>query len=175
MRKARLIGIAVSIVLLTYLLFFNKKPEHHDEAPAQMPTIKAPVDWSKVDRAQMTEIVGEFEAVKKEASIEISAFIAEGETLITDAIEKEDGVFIFTTITPELSSSPDGDFILTKTKIFEVGLDGRQSIFSAPEVRSGPGKEFSISIGTSDEGWSLNLEADLASGGFTVLGSTEVR
>ena len=177
MKKILLTGTAIIVALLAiYLLFFNKKTEHRSEAPTQMPTIKAPIDWSKVDRAEMTEMIDEFEAVKKETRIKISAFIAEGESLITDAIEEEDGIFVFTSITPELSSSPDGDYITTKTKVFSVALDGSQSVLSAPSVMSGPGQEFMISTGTSDgRGWSLKLEADLVPGGFTVSGSSGMK
>ncbi|MEM7602643.1 MAG: hypothetical protein AAF357_14655, partial [Verrucomicrobiota bacterium] len=173
--------LTILLLGLTAYHLFNRlqqsgpKPEASAVTRPSLPVMPADTRWD--DKSE--SVLREWEADLKELlgpsgkASQFSAVVAEGETLVTEVVEKSSGVFHLTTLTPSRSTSKtSGEEIITiQSERLTTTLTGDLDRMTAPTVVLTPHSIGSVSV-FSDEGlYQMSVSARPVEGGIELRGT----
>lgn len=147
--------------------------------PAQLPKVDSGFEWSALDEA---ELEGMLQSLNGPSAIpvnreEFSAVLAPGESLITEGVEKEPGVFEFSQVSAKTSIFEGSEVIEILTKRVEITVGGEEKILSMPRIITRNGSPASIQSrvvnpdGSIVGGFTLEMKAEPVEGGISLKGT----
>lgn len=145
---------------------------------APLPKIEADFDWGGLDEAELNALLEELNGSEDQPlhREEFSVVLAEGESLITEGVERGPGVFEFSQMSVKPLNSGGKEMIVISAKRFEISLGGSEKILSKPRVMTQPGVTVSIQSGSMKpsgemvDGFHLEVDAEPAEGGYLLRG-----
>lgn len=151
------------------------------------PIFDAETKWSELNQKELFEITENFSEepdflnqlpARETFRKDFSEMVAFGKSIIVSGTEKEEGVFTFTSITPEKSTEiPDA--IALSIRNFEIDISGGQTDLAMPRIVTHSGKEVTfksivnqpVKGGFQGIGTSISVKPDLVPGGAILTGS----
>ncbi|MDF1659362.1 MAG: hypothetical protein P1U58_17230 [Verrucomicrobiales bacterium] len=178
----RLVAIKVfAIVVVAILLIMNfptKLPiPVANEAPAALtlPVVPQGIDWGDQNEESLKEWENQLSELLEPGSnaVKFSAVVADGETLVSEVIEKSPGVFHLTTLTPTLTFSENtGEKTITiKSERLAMTLGGDLDKMSAPSIIVTPNSIGSVSVFSDESLYRMSVSARPVEGGIEINGS----
>ncbi len=180
-RRNYLIFLTILILGLAAFNLFNRFPKPGPEpaarsvTPPTLPVVPADTQWDDKSESDLREWEAEIEELFEPGSnaVRFSAVVGEGETLVTEVIEKSPGIFHLTTLTPSRTVSDDtGEETITiRSERLEMTLDGGLDKMIAPAIVLAPGTIGAVSV-FSDEGlYRMSVSARPVENGIELNGS----
>ena len=133
---------AISILFTSFALTFwirdnppEREPTTKSEStqPSKMrrksvTVLPAGFDWDKTDKEEFASILDHLSSQEETAGhvvFELDEVVEPGSQIIADSIDGENGEFVFTTLTPNFETWPDGGKGVTvRVDCYSVALDG---------------------------------------------------
>lgn len=139
------------------------------------PKVQSDFSWEALSEEELDDLLKSLQDAPTNRE-SFSAILAPGESLITEGVEKEPGIFEFSQLTAETLRHDGRELIAISSKRLEVTVGGGQKILSMPRMIVLPGAPVAIESGVKGldgkmlGGFKLEITAEKVRGGISVNG-----
>ncbi len=176
--------------LAAIAIFVSRRNEQGNGIPfAGQPTRKviplkvtADFDWASAEESTLEEFAAALQPEEgasiapKDARIkEFDVTLDPGESIVLEGYEREEGVFVFSRLTPTVTLSDDGVALMTiEGERFSVDVSGSSETLSVPRVMTREGYRAMISMSDGESYYQLGLTATRENDQIRLIGSESV-
>jgi hypothetical protein len=159
-----------ALILVVGVIWFSLPPKRNEahsltetRAEKHSGVLKIPShSWNNVSKSDLEGYAEFFSKQPNRTITEFETLVAEGETVITQGIEIEPGVFMFSDLTPRMKTGRNGSpamFLEARTFQIDVAGENKESFSEAVELE-GSETIWEISIGYEKFAHTLDIRAN---------------
>ncbi len=171
----------ITVVVLVAVINRPESTPPSSEAPTPPtihitpPIVSEETDWANQDKPYFEEWLDQLREVGQQtkSTVEFSAVVEEGETMITEVTEAGPGTFHFTKITP--GPGPEEGTVSIQTERIAATLDGATQQLAAPRIVMKYGTMSAVSTFSADSSYQMVISAEELESGTRLTGSVVER